>query len=640
MKIIDLLDEKSIKLNLESKNKSEVIEELVDLVANSGNLNDKENYKKAILAREEMSTTGIGEGVAIPHAKTTSVTKACIAATVSKEGIDYESFDGSLSNLFFMIAAPDGANNTHLEVLSRLSTILMDEDFRNKLINSTSAREFKEIIDKKEREKFSDEYQDEEISKKDVVDTKDKNISKYPQVLAVTACPTGIAHTFMAAESLNKMAESKGISIKVETNGSAGVKNRLTKEEIENATCIIVAADKNVEMARFDGKKVIKTKVADGIHKAEELIEKAVNGDAPIYHDGGEGHHNESGEESESGFRKVYKHLMNGVSNMLPFVIGGGILIALAFLLDDYSINPSNFGSNTPIAAFFKGIGDKAFGFMLPVLAGYIAYSISDRPAFVVGFVGGALAGDGGSGFLGALLAGFIAGYLVEGLKKIFNVLPTSLEGIKPVLLYPLFGTLLMGVIMTFLVIPPVTAINDAMVGFLNSLGGTSKIVLGLVLGGMMAVDMGGPVNKAAYVFGVASLESGQFEIMAAVMAGGMVPPLAIALATTFFKNRFTKEERESGKVNYVMGLSFVTEGAIPFAAGDPLHVIPACVGGSAVAGALSMLFNAALRAPHGGVFVIPVVTHPLGYIVAIVVGAIVGMMLLALLKKPLNQRA
>nr|UWI48876.1 fructose-specific PTS transporter subunit EIIC [Clostridioides difficile] len=640
MKIIDLLDEKSIKLNLESKNKPEVIEELVDLVANSGNLNDKENYKKAILAREEMSTTGIGEGVAIPHAKTTAVTKACIAAAVSKEGIDYESFDGSLSNLFFMIAAPDGANNTHLEVLSRLSTILMDEDFRNKLINSGSSREFKEIIDKKEREKFSEEYQDEEISKEVDVDAKDKNISKYPKVLAVTACPTGIAHTFMAAESLNKMAESKGISIKVETNGSAGVKNRLTREEIENATCIIVAADKNVEMARFDGKKVIKTKVADGIHKAEELIEKAVKGDAPIYHSGGEESHNESGEESESGFRKVYKHLMNGVSNMLPFVIGGGILIALAFLLDDYSIDPSHFGSNTPIAAFFKGIGDKAFGFMLPVLAGYIAYSISDRPAFVVGFVGGALAGDGGSGFLGALLAGFIAGYLVEGLKKIFNVLPTSLEGIKPVLLYPLFGTLLMGVIMTFLVIPPVTAINNAMVGFLNSLGGTSKIVLGLVLGGMMAVDMGGPVNKAAYVFGVASLESGQFEIMAAVMAGGMVPPLAIALATTFFKNRFTKEERESGKVNYVMGLSFVTEGAIPFAAGDPLHVIPACVGGSAVAGALSMLFNAALRAPHGGVFVIPVVTHPLGYIVAIIVGAIVGMMLLALLKKPLNQRA
>lgn len=640
MKIIDLLDEKSIKLNLKSKNKPEVIEELVDLVANSGNLNDKENYRKAILAREEMSTTGIGEGVAIPHAKTTSVDKACIAAAVSKEGIDYESFDGSLSNLFFMIAAPDGANNTHLEVLSRLSTILMDEDFRNKLINSNSAREFKEIIDKKEREKFSEEYQDEEISKEDTVNNKDKNISKYPQVLAVTACPTGIAHTFMAAESLNKMAESKGISIKVETNGSAGVKNRLTKEEIKNATCIIVAADKNVEMARFDGKKVIKTKVADGIHKAEELIDKAVNGDAPIYHGVGEGSHNESGKESESGFRKVYKHLMNGVSNMLPFVIGGGILIALAFLLDDYSIDPSHFGSNTPIAAFFKGIGDKAFGFMLPVLAGYIAYSISDRPAFVVGFVGGALAGDGGSGFLGALLAGFIAGYLVEGLKKIFNVLPTSLEGIKPVLLYPLFGTLLMGVIMTFLVIPPVTAINNAMVGFLNSLGGTSKIVLGLVLGGMMAVDMGGPVNKAAYVFGVASLESGQFEIMAAVMAGGMVPPLAIALATTFFKNRFTKEERESGKVNYVMGLSFVTEGAIPFAAGDPLHVIPACVGGSAVAGALSMLFNAALRAPHGGVFVIPVVTHPLGYIVAIIVGAIVGMMLLALLKKPLNQRA
>ncbi|HGS8896993.1 TPA: fructose-specific PTS transporter subunit EIIC [Clostridioides difficile] len=543
MKIIDLLDEKSIKLNLNSKTKSEAIEELVDLVANSGNLNDKENYKKAILAREEMSTTGIGEGVAIPHAKNSSVTKACIAAAVSKEGIDYESFDGSLSNLFFMIAAPDGANNTHLEVLSRLSTILMDEDFRNKLINSSSEKEFKEIIDKKEREKFSEEYQDEKVTEKNIIDTKENDANKYPKVLAVTACPTGIAHTFMAAESLNKMAENKGVSIKVETNGSAGVKNKLTKDEIENATCIIVAADKNVEMARFNGKKVIKTKVADGIHKAEELIDKAVNGDAPIYH-GGDGSHNESNEESESGFRKVYKHLMNGVSNMLPFVIGGGILIAIAFLLDDYTINPSNFGSNTPIAAFFKGIGDKAFGFMLPVLAGYIAYSISDRPAFVVG----------------------------------------------------------------------------------------------LVLGGMMAVDMGGPVNKAAYVFGVASLESGQFEIMAAVMAGGMVPPLAIALATTFFKNRFTKEERDSGKVNYVMGLSFVTEGAIPFAAGDPLHVIPACVGGSAVAGALSMLFNAALRAPHGGVFVIPVVTHPFAYILAIAVGALVGMMLLALLKKPLNQ--
>ncbi|EMJ4520791.1 PTS sugar transporter subunit IIA [Clostridioides difficile] len=637
MKIIDLLDEKSIKLNLNSKTKSEAIEELVDLVANSGNLNDKENYKKAILAREEMSTTGIGEGVAIPHAKNSSVTKACIAAAVSKEGIDYESFDGSLSNLFFMIAAPDGANNTHLEVLSRLSTILMDEDFRNKLINSSSEKEFKEIIDKKEREKFSEEYQDEKVAEKNIIDTKENDANKYPKVLAVTACPTGIAHTFMAAESLNKMAENKGVSIKVETNGSAGVKNKLTKDEIENATCIIVAADKNVEMARFNGKKVIKTKVADGIHKAEELIDKAVNGDAPIYH-GGDGSHNESNEESESGFRKVYKHLMNGVSNMLPFVIGGGILIAIAFLLDDYTINPSNFGSNTPIAAFFKGIGDKAFGFMLPVLAGYIAYSISDRPAFVVGFVGGALAGDGGSGFLGALLAGFIAGYLVEGLKKIFSVLPASLEGIKPVLLYPLLGTLLMGIIMTFLVIPPVTAINNAMVGFLNGLGGTSKIVLGLVLGGMMAVDMGGPVNKAAYVFGVASLESGQFEIMAVVMAGGMVPPLAIALATTFFKNRFTKEERDSGKVNYVMGLSFVTEGAIPFAAGDPLHVIPACVGGSAVAGALSMLFNAALRAPHGGVFVIPVVTHPFAYILAIAVGALVGMMLLALLKKPLNQ--
>jgi fructose PTS system EIIBC or EIIC component len=630
MRIVDLIDKRSISLSLKAKDKMDAIDKLVDLVNNSGNLNDREEYKKAIIARENQSTTGIGEGIAIPHAKTKAVKNACLAAAVSKSGIDYESFDASLSNLFFMIAAPEGANNTHLEVLSRLSTILMDEEFRQKLINAKNEDEFLNLIDYKEKEKFPEE------EKEEVVEVKESN-SKYPTVLAVTACPTGIAHTFMAAESLNKQAEKMGVSIKVETNGSSGAKNVLTKDEIENATAIIVAADKKVDMARFNGKKVIITKVANGIHKAEELITKAQNGDAHIYSHGGNVESSEE-VENETAFRKVYKHLMNGVSNMLPFVVSGGILIALAFLLDNYSINPANFGSNTPLAAFFKSIGDVAFGFMLPVLAGYIAYSIADRPALVVGFVGGAMANVGGSGFLGALLAGFLAGYLVVGLKKVFSVLPDSLDGIKPVLLYPLFGTLLMGIIMTFIVIPPVAALNLGITHFLNGLGTSSKLILGLVLGGMMAIDMGGPINKAAYVFGVASLESGQYEIMAAVMAGGMVPPLAIALATTFFKNRFTKEEQESGKVNYVMGLSFITEGAIPFAAADPLKVIPACVVGSAIAGALSMMFNVTLRAPHGGIFVVPVVGHPLAYLGAILVGSLVGMILLGVLKKPINK--
>ncbi|MBN8046727.1 PTS sugar transporter subunit IIA [Paraclostridium bifermentans] len=630
MRIVDLIDKRSISLALKAKNKKDAIDKLVDLVNNSGNLNDRLEYKDAIIARENQSTTGIGEGIAIPHAKTKAVKNACLAAAVCKNGIDYESFDGSLSHLFFMIAAPEGANNTHLEVLSRLSTILMDEEFRSKLINAQNEDEFLNLIDYKEKEKFPEEEKEEVLEQREV-----KN-SKYPQVLAVTACPTGIAHTFMAAESLNKQAEKMGVSIKVETNGSSGAKNILTKEEIENANAIIVAADKKVDMARFNGKKVIITKVANGIHKAEELITKAVNGDAPIYNHGG---NVESAEEKadETAFRKVYKHLMNGVSNMLPFVVSGGILIALAFLLDKYAIDPANFGSNTPIAAFFKSIGDVAFGFMLPVLAGYIAYSIADRPALVVGFVGGALANAGGSGFLGALLAGFLAGYLVVGLKKVFSVLPDSLDGIKPVLLYPLFGTLLMGVIMTFVIVPPVAALNAGITNLLNGLGTSSKLVLGLVLGGMMAIDMGGPINKAAYVFGVASLQSGQYEIMAAVMAGGMVPPLSIALATTFFKNRFTKEQQESGKVNYVMGLSFITEGAIPFAAADPLKVIPACVLGSATAGALSMMFNATLRAPHGGIFVVPVVGHPIAYLGAIIAGSLVGMFALALLKKPIE---
>lgn len=630
MKITDLINKKSVDLNLPPNDKAKTIDAMVDLMNKGGNLNNKNEYKEAIIARENLSTTGIGEGVAIPHAKSKAVDKAALAAAVSKEGVDYESFDGSLANLIFMIAAPEGANDTHLEVLSRLSTILMDEEFRSNLINASSVDEFIKLIDDKEREKFADEYV-EEVSSKE---------SGYPTVLAVTACPTGIAHTFMAAESLTKTGEKKGVNIKVETNGSAGAKNILTKEEIENATCIIVAADKNVEMARFDGKKVIITKVANGIHKADELIDRAEKGEAPVYHHLGDGDSSDFSSDDESALRRVYKDLMNGVSNMLPFVVAGGILIALAFLFDDYSIDPSKFGSNTPLAAYLKSIGDTAFSFMLPILAGYIAYSISYRPAMVVGFVGGVIARDGEAGFLGALLAGFIGGYLVRGLKKLFSSLPQSLDGIKPVLLFPLLGTLLMSVIMTFVVMPPVTAINIGIQNFLMSLGDSSKILLGILVAAMMAVDMGGPINKAAYVFGIASLESGQYEIMAAVMAGGMVPPLAIGLATTFFKNRFTREQRESGKVNYVMGLSFITEGAIPFAAADPLHVLPACVVGSGVAGALSMIFNVGLRAPHGGIFVVPVVSNPLGYLIAIAIGSIVGMVLLGILKKPIDKEA
>ena len=647
MRIVDLINKNSVKLDLNTKSKLDVVDELVDLVNDSGNLNDKNEYKKAILAREKLGTTAIGEGVAIPHAKNKSVNKACLAAGVSKEGIDYEAFDDSLSHLFFMIAAPDGANDTHLEVLSRLSTILMDESFRNDLMNSPSVEEFLDLINEKEKEKFPEEEVEEEI------DTK----SDLPTVLAVTACPTGIAHTFMAAENLSQKADAKGISIKVETNGSAGIKNALTKEEIEHATCIIVAADKNVEMARFNGKKVIITKVADGIHKADELIDRAIKGDAPIYHASEDNSSKEVSNEKEGIGRQFYKHLMNGVSHMLPFVVGGGILIALAFLLDDYTINPANFGMNTPVAAFFKTIGGQAFGFMLPVLAGYIAMSIADRPGLAVGFVGGVLASSGytfenimnfadaspvSAGFLGALLAGFVGGYLVLGLKKVFNVLPDALEGIKPVLLYPVCGILLIGLIM-LAVNPVVGAINTGLNNFLASMSGTSKIILGTILGAMMAIDMGGPFNKAAYVFGTAQLtvvNAGpeQFAIMAAVMIGGMVPPLAIALATTFFKNRFTESERKSGIVNYVMGLSFITEGAIPFAAADPIHVIPACIVGSGIAGALSMAFGCGLRAPHGGIFVLPTISNPIMYFVALLIGSVVGALLIGVLKKPLDK--
>lgn len=647
MRIIDLINKNSVKLSLVSKDKLSIVDELVELVDNSGNLKDKNIYKEAILAREELSTTAIGEGVAIPHAKDKAVSKVCLSAGVSKEGIDYEAFDDSLSHLFFMIAAPDGANNIHLEVLSRLSTILMDENFRNDLINASSIDEFLNLINIKEKEKFPEK---EEI-KEEVVKIEKK--SELPTILAVTACPTGIAHTFMAAENLNQKAATKGISIKVETNGSAGVKNALTKEEIENATCIIVAADKNVEMNRFNGKKVIITKVADGIHKADELIDRALKGDAPILYGSQGNNTEEASNEKESIGRQFYKHLMNGVSHMLPFVVGGGILIALAFLFDDYTINPSNFGMNTPLAAFFKTIGGQAFGFMLPVLAGYIAMSIADRPGLAVGFVGGVIASSGytfsnlmnfseastvSAGFLGALLAGFVGGYIVLLLKKLFSYLPDALEGIKPVLLFPVFGILLIGLIMISLN-PIVGSINTSLNNFLASMSGTSKILLGAVLGAMMSIDMGGPFNKAAYIFGTAQLtvvNAGpeQFAIMAAVMIGGMVPPLAIALATTFFKNRFTENERKSGIVNYIMGLSFITEGAIPFAAADPLHVIPACVIGSGLAGALSMAFGCGLRAPHGGIFVLPTIINPLMYLVALIVGSVIGAILLGVLKK------
>ena len=644
MRITDLLNKQSISLNLKATNKMSAIDELVDLVNASGNLNNKEEYKQGIIAREEQSTTGIGEGIAIPHAKTKAVKKACLAAAVSKAGVDYESFDGSLAHLFFMIAAPDGANNTHLEVLSRLSTILMDETFRQDLMNATSVDQFLSLIDAKETEKFPEEEVVEEV--KTPTSAKD---SKYPRVLAVTACPTGIAHTFMAAESLNKKGAEMGISIKVETNGSAGAKNVLTKEEIENCDAIIVAADKKVEMARFNGKKVIQTKVADGIHKSEELITRAINGDAPVYHSA-EGAQ-EVEESNESLGRQLYKHLMNGVSNMLPFVVAGGILIALAFLFDDRSIDPSNFGSNTPFAAFFKSVGDAAFGFLLPVLAGFIAVSIADRPAMVVGFVGGFLANAGGAGFLGALLAGFIAGYLVLLLRKVLSFLPQSLEGIKPVLLYPLLGTLLIGIVMTFIVNPPVAFLNNGLTNFLNSLGTSSAILLGIVVAGMMAIDMGGPINKAAYVFGTGMLATATqfmnqgmassdpavqacYIAMASIMVGGMVPPTGIAVACWLFPKKFTRAERGSAVSNIVMGCSFITEGAIPFAASDPFHVIPCTLVGAGVAGFLSAFFNCTLMAPHGGVFVFATVGQPFLYILSWLIGSAITAVMLGFIKR------
>ena len=645
MRITELLKKESIELGVKVSGKEEAIDKLIGLMAAGGRLNDKAGYKEGILAREALGSTAVGEGIAIPHAKVAAVKEPGLAAMVVPDGVDYEAFDGSLANLIFMIAAPEGEADVHLEALSRLSTLLMDPDFKNDLIHAESKEEFLQLIDDKESERYEKKVRKEEKKAEDAapkVQEPLKSAAGY-RVLAVTACPTGIAHTFMAAENLEQLGKKLGIPVKSETNGAEGAANVLTKEEIAAADGIIIAADKNVDMARFDGKHVVKASVSDGIQKGEELIKKAVSGEAPVYHHTGAAASEEGG-ESEGIGHTIYKHLMNGVSHMLPFVIGGGLLIALAFLFDDYSINPANFGKNTPIAAYLKTIGEQAFGMMLPVLAGYIAMSIADRPGLAVGFVGGMVAkmgatfmnpagGDVNSGFLGALLAGFIGGYIVVLLKKVFKKLPKSLEGIKPVLLYPLLGIFLVAVATTF-INPFVGAINDGLTHFLNGMGGTSKVILGAVVGGMMSVDMGGPVNKAAYVFGTAQLAEGNFDIMAAVMAGGMVPPIAIALCSTFFKKKFTKKERQSGLVKYIMGLSFISEGAIPFAASDPLRVIPSCIIGSAVAGGLSMALNCTLRAPHGGIFVLPTIGNPFGYLAAVVIGSVVGCVILAALKK------
>ena len=632
MRITDLLKSESITLGAQPlSSKDAAIDQLADLMEAGGNLSDKEQYKKDVKTREAEGTTGLGDGIATPHAKSAGVAKAGLAAMTIPSGMDFQSLDGKPSRLFFMIAAPDGAADEHLSILSKLATMIMDPDFKEALIAAKTKEEFLKLIDDKEDGKFKP-------AAAPAAEAAPAPTADHIQVLAVTACPTGIAHTYMAAESLEQHAKKKGITIKVETNGSEGAKNVLTPEEIAAADAIIIAADKNVAMARFDGKPLISSKVADGINKADELLDEALSGKAPIYH--ASGHDEVEGAAdvaSESLGRQIYKHLMNGVSHMLPFVVGGGILIALAFLFDDYSIDPKNFGSNTPLAKFFKDTGGVAFGFMLPVLAGFISMSIADRPGLAVGFVGGALAGTTGSGFLGALLAGFIGGYTVNFLKKAFHGLPASLDGIKPVLLYPFFGVLIIGFISFFIIAPPVGAINTWMVDTLKNMDPNARILLGVIMGGMMAVDMGGPINKAAYVTGTGLLASGEFHVMAAVMAGGMVPPLAIALCTTFFKNRFTESERKAGVTNYVMGLSFITEGAIPFAAGDPLRVIPSCVAGSAVAGALSMAFDCTLRAPHGGIFVVPTIGNPLMYLVSILVGAVVGCAILSILKKPLK---
>lgn len=642
MTIRDLLAAESINLNGTPAGKTEALNQCIDLMAKSGKIADVEKYRKGVFAREEEGTTGIGMGIAIPHCKSDAVTKAGLAAMVVKDGVDFESLDGTPAKIIFLIAAPNTEDNVHLQVLSKLSVMLMDEQFTNSLINAGSVDEFLNIIDSAEKAKDEKEAAKEAKAKEPVEVKKDDVF-----IVAVTACPTGIAHTYMAAEAIEKKAKELGYQVKVETRGSGGAKNVLTDDEIAKAVGVIVACDTNVPTDRFDGKKVIECQVSDGINKAEELIKRIASGDAPVFKASGkkEASHSSVGGKESVG-HQIYKHLMNGVSHMLPFVVGGGILIAIAFLIDGFSVDlnslpadqRANFGTITQAAALFKGIGGTAFGFMLPILAGFIAMSIADRPGLAVGFVGGSIAANGTSGFLGALVAGFVAGYIVLLLKKIFSKLPESLDGMKPVLLYPLLGIFLVGVIMQFVVEPPIGALNTAINNGLNGLNGASAVVLGVLLGGMMSVDMGGPVNKAAYVFGTASIAAGNYNIMAAVMIGGMVPPIAIALATIFFKNKFTAEERKAGPTNFIMGLSFITEGAIPFAASDPLHVLPACVVGSAVAGGLSMAFGCTLMAPHGGIFVVPTIGNPLMYLVALVIGSFIACGLLGLLKKKVSE--
>ena len=639
MRITDLLDARSILLDASPKSKSEALDQIVDLMVKSEKINDKEAYRKQVYAREEESTTGIGEGIAIPHGKCDAVTKPGLAAMVVKDGVDFDSLDGEPVTLMFLIAAPNTEDNIHLDVLSKLSVLLMNEEFTESLRNAKTVEEFMNIInDADEKEAGIDER----LAGADEESTAEETTGKV-KILAVTSCPTGIAHTYMAAEGIEKAAKAKECAVKVETRGSGGAKNVLTAKEIEEADGIIVAADAQVPLDRFDGKKVIICQVSDGISKADELVDRVINGDVPVYHaaNGAEVKESNSGKSSGIG-HQIYTQLMNGVSHMLPFVVGGGILIALAFLIDGLCVDMNalsaadrgNFGTITPVAAQLKTIGDLAFGLMLPVLAGYIGEAIGDRPALAVGFVGGLMAANGKSGFLGALVAGFVSGYLILLLRKLCDKLPEALEKIAPVLIYPVFGILGIGLLMNFAVEPIMGAINTALNNGLTGMGGSSKIVLGLILGGMMAIDMGGPFNKAAYVFGTAAIAAGNYDIMAAVMIGGMTPPCAIALATLLFKNKFTKSEREAGPTNFVMGLAFITEGAIPYAAADPLHVLPSCSVGSAAAGALSMAFGCTLMAPHGGIFVFPVVGNALMYLVALVVGTVISAVLLGVLKK------
>ena len=629
MKITDLLTKKSINLNVKASNKKDIIEQAVELMEQNGNINNKEEYLKLVMKREEEGSTGVGEGIAIPHGKGNVISKPGLVAMVIPDGVDFESLDGKPVKLLFLIAAPDSKDNLHLEVLSRLSALLMNEKFRKDLLNAKSKEEFLKIIDEA-----------------DIQEKEEKENRESYELLGITSCPTGIAHTYMAAESLEQMGKELGHPIKVETQGQSGTKNKLTYEEIKNAKAIIVAADVKVDLSRFDGKRILRTGVSDGIHKPKELIEKALysENDIPVYHHQGNKRENIEMEKSKGN---LYNHLMNGVTHMLPFVVGGGILIAIAFLLDDYSINPSNFGMNTPVAAFFKTIGGMAFDFMLVILSGYIAMSIADRPGLVVGFVGGAISKAGttftslgnpeevlvSSGFLGALLAGFIGGYVVLFLKKLFNFMPKSLEGIRTILIYPVAGVLLIGLIM-LLINPFVSAINTGLNNFLSSMSEVNKVILGAILAGMMSVDLGGPVNKAAYTFGTGMLAEGHYEIMAAVMIGGMVAPLAIALLATFFPKKLPKKERQAGLLNYVMGLSFISEGAIPFASADPLRVLVSCVIGSAVSGALSMAFNCTLMAPHGGIFVLPLIGNWAWYVVALAAGSFVAMGIMAAWKK------